>query len=167
MDRFKIPTKDFKITKNGKQVQGCNILIATDVASRGLDVKDVDVVINYEMPLTFDDYVHRIGRTGRAGSKGIAYSLFEGEAEGFLCHDLCDFLAKAGQDVPSELTAIKSTKAGRKVWPKSSAVKEFAIGASWSSGPSKSISLDGGPVTPAPAQNKRNEKQLEKFGYNS
>lgn len=52
----------------------CNIMIATDVASRGLDVKDVDVVINYELPLTFDDYVHRVGRTGRAGKKGLSFS---------------------------------------------------------------------------------------------
>tara|TARA_B110000285_G_scaffold210645_1_gene252653 strand:+ start:1289 stop:1450 length:162 start_codon:yes stop_codon:yes gene_type:complete len=49
-------------------------MIATDVASRGLDVKDVDVVINYELPLTFDDYVHRVGRTGRAGKKGLSFS---------------------------------------------------------------------------------------------
>jgi len=47
-----------------------NILVATDVASRGLDVKDISLVINYDMPNTVEDYVHRIGRTGRAGAKG-------------------------------------------------------------------------------------------------
>ena len=47
-----------------------NIMIATDVASRGLDVKDIGIVINYDMPNTIEDYVHRIGRTGRAGNKG-------------------------------------------------------------------------------------------------
>merc|ERR1712078_214379 len=52
--------------KAGKQTP----LIATDVASRGLDVKDVELVINYTFPLTIEDYVHRIGRTGRAGQKG-------------------------------------------------------------------------------------------------
>ena len=51
-----------------------NILVATDVASRGLDVKDISVVINYDMPNTVEDYVHRIGRTGRAGNGGIAIS---------------------------------------------------------------------------------------------
>lgn len=49
-----------------------NILIATDVAARGLDIPDVSHVINYDVPQTYDTYVHRIGRTGRAGKKGIA-----------------------------------------------------------------------------------------------
>ncbi len=52
-----------------------NILIATDVAARGLDVKGVDLVINYELPDDPENYVHRIGRTGRAGAKGLAFSL--------------------------------------------------------------------------------------------
>ncbi|MFA5936415.1 MAG: DEAD/DEAH box helicase [Candidatus Paceibacterota bacterium] len=49
-----------------------NILIATDVAARGLDIPDVTHVINYDIPQTYDTYVHRIGRTGRSGKKGIA-----------------------------------------------------------------------------------------------
>lgn len=48
------------------------ILIATDVASRGIDVNDISHVINYDMPNNYDDYIHRIGRTGRAGKKGFA-----------------------------------------------------------------------------------------------
>jgi len=55
-----------------------NILIATDVASRGLDVKDINVVINYDMPNSIEDYVHRIGRTGRAGATGDSYSFITG-----------------------------------------------------------------------------------------
>ena len=57
--------------KNGRNP----IMVATDVASRGLDVKDIRHVVNYDMPGQIEDYVHRIGRTGRAGSKGKA-SLF-------------------------------------------------------------------------------------------
>jgi ATP-dependent RNA helicase RhlE len=49
-----------------------NILVATDVAARGIDVADVSHVINYDQPTTYDDYVHRIGRTGRAGKAGKA-----------------------------------------------------------------------------------------------
>ncbi len=51
-----------------------NILIATDVAARGLDIKGVTHVINYETPRDYDSYIHRIGRTGRAGAKGYAYT---------------------------------------------------------------------------------------------
>lgn len=53
------------------------ILVATDVASRGLDIESVTHVINYDAPTTYDDYVHRIGRTGRAGKKGVALTFVE------------------------------------------------------------------------------------------
>jgi len=53
------------------------ILIATDVASRGLDIEDVTHVINYDQPESYDDYIHRIGRTGRAGKRGIALTFVE------------------------------------------------------------------------------------------
>jgi ATP-dependent RNA helicase DBP3 len=53
-----------------------NVQIATDVAARGLDIPDVEVVINFSFPLTLEDYVHRIGRTGRAGKKGVAHTFF-------------------------------------------------------------------------------------------
>jgi superfamily II DNA/RNA helicase len=51
------------------------VLIASDVASRGLDVKGIDLVINFDMARKGDDYVHRIGRTGRAGEQGLAVAL--------------------------------------------------------------------------------------------
>jgi superfamily II DNA/RNA helicase len=54
-----------------------NVLIATDVASRGIDVQDVTHVINYDAPTSYDDYVHRIGRTGRAGKRGYALTFVE------------------------------------------------------------------------------------------
>lgn len=56
---------------------GLRILIATDVASRGLDIDDVTHVINYDAPESYDDYVHRIGRTGRAGKKGTALTFVD------------------------------------------------------------------------------------------
>jgi len=52
------------------------ILVATDIAARGLDIKGVDLIINYEIPRDPDSYIHRIGRTGRAGKKGLAISIF-------------------------------------------------------------------------------------------
>ena len=53
------------------------ILIATDVAARGLDIPDVSHVINYDLPATYDDYVHRIGRTGRMNKTGKALTFIE------------------------------------------------------------------------------------------
>ena len=55
--------------------RSCNVLVASDVAARGLDVEDLAAVVNYELPTDPDVYVHRIGRTGRAGRKGLALSL--------------------------------------------------------------------------------------------
>jgi superfamily II DNA/RNA helicase len=54
-----------------------NVLVATDVAARGIDVKDISHVINFELPQTYDDYVHRIGRAGRAGAPGHALTFVE------------------------------------------------------------------------------------------
>ena len=59
-------------TLNRFRSHAINVLVATDVAARGLDIDDITHVINYDAPQTRDDYVHRIGRTGRAGSKGSA-----------------------------------------------------------------------------------------------
>ncbi len=61
--------------------QSVRVLIATDVAGRGLDVEGLDLVINYDLPAQPEIYVHRIGRTGRAGAKGIALSLVRSEAD--------------------------------------------------------------------------------------
>lgn len=55
-----------------------NVLVATDVAARGIDVKDITHVINYDTPQTYDDYIHRIGRAGRAGKPGHALTFIEG-----------------------------------------------------------------------------------------
>ncbi|MGD5182315.1 helicase-related protein, partial [Xanthomonas citri pv. citri] len=55
--------------------RSCNVLVASDVAARGLDVEDLAAVINYELPTDVETYQHRVGRTGRAGASGLAISL--------------------------------------------------------------------------------------------
>jgi superfamily II DNA/RNA helicase len=64
-NRRQVALNDFKANR-------VQVLIATDVAARGLDIPDVSHVINYDLPATYDDYIHRIGRTGRADKAGIA-----------------------------------------------------------------------------------------------
>merc|ERR1712165_613363 len=84
------------------------ILVATDVASRGLDVDDVAAVINYTFPLTIEDYIHRIGRTGRAGKTGISYTLFQPSDKSH-AGELQQVMKQAGQHVPDELMKFGST----------------------------------------------------------
>ncbi|GMQ04094.1 hypothetical protein CsSME_00049630 [Camellia sinensis var. sinensis] len=91
-------TKALSLFKEGS----CPLMIATDVAARGLDIPDVEVVINYSFPLTTEDYVHRIGRTGRAGKKGVAHTFFMKENKG-LAGELVNVLREAGQTVPAAL----------------------------------------------------------------
>jgi len=81
------------------------ILVATDVAARGLDIKDVRAVCNFDMPSNIEDYVHRIGRTGRAGAKGFSVSFFTEKTKG-LAKELIDVLYDAGQEVPPDLRAM-------------------------------------------------------------
>jgi ATP-dependent RNA helicase DeaD len=69
------------------------VLIATDVASRGIDVDDVDCVINYDVPDENEYYVHRIGRTGRAKRKGVAWSIIGNFPEKAKLDEICKFCA--------------------------------------------------------------------------
>lgn len=82
------------------------LLVATDVASRGLDIPDVTCVVNFQAPKNIDSYCHRIGRTGRAGRSGTAYT-FIGKGDGGLAADLVEYLKKSKMDVPPELLEIK------------------------------------------------------------
>jgi ATP-dependent RNA helicase DBP3 len=86
----------------------CPLMVATDVAARGLDIPNVEVVINYTFPLTIEDYVHRIGRTGRAGKKGVSYTFFQPSDKSH-AGELQQVMKQAGQDVPEELMKFGST----------------------------------------------------------
>ena len=73
----RIREKTLQKFKDGK----LRVLVATDVAARGLDIDDVDVVFNYDVPEEIEYYIHRIGRTGRAKRHGVAYTLVVGITE--------------------------------------------------------------------------------------
>jgi ATP-dependent RNA helicase DBP3 len=90
--------------KSGK----VSLLVATDVAARGLDIPNVKLVINVTFPLTAEDYVHRIGRTGRAGADGKAITFFTEQDKG-LAGALVNVLKAAKQDVPEELLRFGTT----------------------------------------------------------
>uniref|UniRef100_A0A915JI16 RNA helicase n=1 Tax=Romanomermis culicivorax TaxID=13658 RepID=A0A915JI16_ROMCU len=81
----------------------CPILIATAVAARGLDIVGVDHVINYDLPNSIEDYVHRIGRTGRVGNPGRATSFFDSSVDTPLATQLVQILSDAQQVVPDWL----------------------------------------------------------------
>merc|ERR1712194_728264 len=86
----------------------CHLMVATDVAARGLDIPDVELVVNYTFPLTIEDYVHRIGRTGRAGKNGISYTFFQ-PGDKSRAGELQQVMKQAGQAVPNELMKFGST----------------------------------------------------------
>ncbi|XP_073310190.1 DEAD-box ATP-dependent RNA helicase 37-like [Primulina huaijiensis] len=79
------------------------ILVATDVAARGLDIPHVAHVVNFDLPNDIDDYVHRIGRTGRAGKTGLATAFFN-ENNASLAKSLADLMQEANQEVPAWLS---------------------------------------------------------------
>lgn len=83
------------------------LLIATSVAARGLDIKNVTHVINYDMPQSIDEYVHRIGRTGRLGNCGRATSFFDPEQDYGIAADLKKILLQAKQVVPEFLDNVR------------------------------------------------------------
>jgi len=79
----------------------CPVLVATNVAARGLDIKDIKHVINYDMPNDVDDYVHRIGRTGRAGKTGVSTSILTPNyLSGRSANDLLKILKDSKQEIP-------------------------------------------------------------------
>nr|CCC94462.1 unnamed protein product [Trypanosoma congolense IL3000] len=93
--------KALRMFKSGE----CQILVATDVASRGLDIPNVGLVIQYDLPSNIDDYVHRIGRTGRAGKVGVAISFFN-EKNRNIVDDLITLLNETHQTIIPEIRAL-------------------------------------------------------------
>ncbi|KAH8650910.1 P-loop containing nucleoside triphosphate hydrolase protein [Tricladium varicosporioides] len=93
--------------RNGR----CPILVATAVAARGLDIPNVTHVVNYDLPTDIDDYVHRIGRTGRAGNTGISTAFFNRGNRGVV-RDLIELLKEANQEVPAFLENIAREGSG-------------------------------------------------------
>ncbi|KAF9113011.1 DEAD-box ATP-dependent RNA helicase [Mortierella sp. AM989] len=83
----------------------CPIMVATAVAARGLDIPNVTLVVSYDLPTDIDDYVHRIGRTGRAGNTGIATAFINRGNRGVM-RDLIDLLKEANQEVPGWLETL-------------------------------------------------------------
>lgn len=88
----------------------CDVLVATDVAGRGLDIPDVTHVINFDLPSKIQNYTHRIGRTGRAGKDGVAISLLTDQDEEVM-YDLKQYLVSTNMPVPPELASHPSAKA--------------------------------------------------------
>ena len=81
------------------------LMVATAVAARGLDIPNVTHVISYDLPTDVDDYVHRIGRTGRAGNVGVATAFFN-RGNKNIARELVDLLKEAKQEVPSWLESV-------------------------------------------------------------
>ena len=91
---------------------GVDLLVCTDVAARGLDIKDVPAVFNFDIPFNAEDYVHRIGRTGRAGASGLAVS-FVGARDAKMIGDLEKLIAKKIEIEAFELASERRAPSGR------------------------------------------------------
>jgi len=87
------------------------LLISTDVCARGLDVKDIDWVVNYDFPNDVESYIHRIGRTGRAGKQGNSLTILT-EQDYHFCPKLIQVLKDANQEVP-EILKKNTVEAGK------------------------------------------------------
>jgi ATP-dependent RNA helicase DDX41 len=95
-------TKAIEDFKSGKK----DVLVATDIAGKGLDFPDIQHVINYTMPKEIEDYVHRIGRTGRCGKTGVATSFINRQCEESFLLDLKHLLKEAKQKIPPTLLSL-------------------------------------------------------------
>ena len=88
--------------KKGKK----NILVTTSICARGLDVPRCGLVVNFRCPNHMEDYIHRIGRTGRAGKKGISYTFIDPEEEDLYAEDIIKVLEISNQEISDELKEV-------------------------------------------------------------
>ncbi|PRP78953.1 hypothetical protein PROFUN_13265 [Planoprotostelium fungivorum] len=95
--------RDFTLDDFKRKVT--NIMVATSVAARGLDVKGLNLVVNYDVPNHMEDYVHRVGRTGRNGAKGTAYTFISPEEDKY-APDIVRAMENSKTAVPPELKAL-------------------------------------------------------------
>jgi hypothetical protein len=116
----------FCVVDSNLQSGHCPVMIATDVAARGLDVKDVKAVVNFDFPSNVEDYVHRIGRTGRAGAKGTAYTFFT-RKDGNKASALIKVMEQAGQTVPPALMGM--SRNGPQAYGSNMQVMSFSLSA--------------------------------------
>jgi ATP-dependent RNA helicase DDX5/DBP2 len=86
--------------------------VLISVAARGLDVDDIRIVVNFDFPKEMESYIHRVGRTGRAGKKGLAVSFFVPEKNGRLARELIEILNRSRQVIPPQLQALASFSGG-------------------------------------------------------
>ena len=97
--------------KEFKNLQS-TLLVATDVAARGLDIDDIRIVVQFDMAKETETFVHRVGRTGRAGKKGFAVSFFVPEKNGRMANELIQILQRSQQEIPEKLQALASFGGG-------------------------------------------------------
>eukprot|EP01083_Nonionella_stella_P033154 90757_1 len=98
--------KSFQSQNDGED-SSVDVLVATDVASKGLDFPDIRHVINFDMPKEIEDYIHRIGRTGRCGKTGVATTFININVPEITLYDLLGLLIEAKQKIPPILQSIR------------------------------------------------------------
>ncbi len=144
-----------------------NILLATDVASRGLDVKDIKMVVNYDMPPDIEDYVHRIGRTGRAGTEGLSHTFFTPD-DFHRAAGLIKILKKAKQEIPEELERFAELSAEaddqKKRFRYSSQQQRQTFKDEMKAKPREVAESGGGPKARPPRRNNRDSATREDDG---